>query len=298
MKIRFFPLEHPDNTPAPAPTPEPTPAPAPAAPAPAPTPAPVPAPTSLFPEEPTPAPIPAPTPVPVPALVGDEPEWFLADGVKGTGKPPDWFKADKYKTVDAQAKAYSDIEKRVGAFTGAPPEGKYTAPSMPEGVVGEFLVDHPVMKEFNEWAGKNQLSQEGYNGVLQMLARYEASQIPDLAAIKNELGTDADARINSVALWAKANLSIEDYQTMREATTGTNAAAVFKVLEAAVNKTRQAPLPKPGSDVQNGLDAEQEINLLQAKLGPDGKTRLYDSDPKFRQEVETKRIALYSARQS
>src|SRR5690349_17470972 len=47
-------------------------------------------------------------------------DWYYSDGIKGDGAKPDWFKGDKYKTVTDQAKAYTDIEKKLGAFKGAP----------------------------------------------------------------------------------------------------------------------------------------------------------------------------------
>ena len=36
---------------------------------------------------------------------------------------PEWYKADKYKSVAEQAKAYTELEKKFGGFTGAPKDG-------------------------------------------------------------------------------------------------------------------------------------------------------------------------------
>ena len=49
-------------------------------------------------------------------------EWSYADGVPGNGDAPEYFKSDKYKTLADQAKAYTDLEKKFGSFTGAPEE--------------------------------------------------------------------------------------------------------------------------------------------------------------------------------
>jgi len=43
-----------------------------------------------------------------------------SEGVNGEGEAPEYFKADKYKSVADQAKAYTELEKRFGGFTGAP----------------------------------------------------------------------------------------------------------------------------------------------------------------------------------
>lgn len=231
------------------------------------------------------------------AVNQNEAEWFLADGVKGTGKAPDWYMADKYKTVDAQAKAYADLSKKFGAFTGAPEGGKYEI-KVPDTVTGEFDAEHPLLQGFQAWAAENQLSQKGFEAVLGMFAEYEASLAPDPAEIKAAVGENADQRIVAVAAWAKANMKPEEYEEFRAATAGENAAAVFKTMERLIEKARPPRMPAPGADVpgSGGADLEAEINALQAKRGADGK-RLYETDHQFRAMVERKRTELYQSRQ-
>lgn len=52
-----------------------------------------------------------------------EGEYFLSDGIKGTGDVPEWYIADKYKSVSEQAKAYTELEKKFGGFKGSPKDG-------------------------------------------------------------------------------------------------------------------------------------------------------------------------------
>lgn len=222
----------------------------------------------------------------------NETEWFLSEGVKGEGPMPEWYKADKYKSVGEQAKAYSELEKRFGAFTGAPKDGAYVF-KLPEGVTGEFDKEHPLFQNFNKWAKDNQLSQDGYNSVLGMFAEYEASMAPNMATIKSQLGSDADLRINNIAQWSKANLTPEEYSTIRGAATGNNAATVFKALEAVIAKTKQAVMPKANTDVTaTQQTTEQRLNDMQAKRNDKGQ-RLYEIDPKYRAEVESLRMDFY-----
>jgi hypothetical protein len=244
----------------------------------------------VTPLEPTPA-------KPATAANQSEPEWFLAEGVKGTGKAPEWYKADKYKTVDAQAKAYGELEKRMGAFTGAPKEGKYEF-KLPENLEGSLDKEHPLLQGFEKWAAEKQMSQEGFNEVLGMFAEYEASLVPDKAEIKAALGENAEARVQATAAWAKANLDSEQYKALMEATSGPTAPAVFKIVETLIGKTRQVKMPKVGDDITSTVvGGEEAINQMQAKLGPDGKTRLYDSDPKWREHVERTRMDFYAKAQ-
>lgn len=222
--------------------------------------------------------------------------WLLAEGVMGNGAKPEWFKADKYANVTEQAKAYGELEKRFGSFKGSPKDGKYEAPKMPEGIEGEFLTDHPVFTKFSEWAAKSQLSQEGYNEVLGLLAQYEASQVPDIAAIKQTLGADADKRIGAVTGWAKANLSAEQFALYREVGSTQAAGQVLQLMEAVIAKARATTvMPKIGDDAADagGGSELDRINKEHARRGGDGKL-LYDTDMKHRQMVESARLAYFN----
>lgn len=229
-------------------------------------------------------------------------EWFLSDGVKGEGVPPPWYKADKYKSVAAQAEAYSHLEKRLGAFTGAPKDGKYEF-AMPEGVTGEFDTEHPMYKTLVQTAAEMQISQDGFNKLMGLFAQYEAGLAPDpaanLAAAREALGETADARITAVGQWVMTNLGAEQYQAFRRATnaeemSGEQIARVIGLVEAAVNKGR-VKAPKPGDDVPTSVqNAQQEVELLRKQVGPDGKL-LYFTDPKHRALVDKKRVELQKA---
>lgn len=257
---------------------------------------------SLIPEvaatpEAAPATPAAPAAPVVVAPVVPEATWLYADGTPGKGEMPSWYRADKYKTVEAQAEAYSHLEKRFGAFTGAPPNGKYEFKT-PEGLGVELVKDAPIVQELEKWAAENQLSQDGYQHLLGKLAEYEAAQLPDMNEVKKELGERADDRINAVTGWAKANLSAEDFAALRVATSGKQAAAAFKVLEAAINKTRQVAMPKPGQDVQlaqpNGLAG---IQAMMEKRDSNGKL-LVMTDPEYRKKVEAANFAYHQSIQS
>ena len=81
----------------------------------------------------------------------NEGEYFLSDGIKGTGDTPEWYKSDKYKSVAEQAKAYTELEKKFGGFTGAPKDG-YAGP---EGIEP----DDALLQELTEFANKTGMSQ-------------------------------------------------------------------------------------------------------------------------------------------
>ncbi len=253
-------------------------------------------PVSLVPD-PAPA---APTPAPIAPTLVPETKWYLSEGVAGQGDAPAWFKADKYKSVFDQAQAYPELEKRFGAFTGSPKDGVYQI-NVPTDVPVEFDTSHNLFQELNKWASESQLSQVAYDGIISMFSRYEASVSPDMGEIKKELGDNADARLSSVAQWAKSNLPDELYTAFKNAQTQSNAADTFKVFEAIIGKTRQVAMPKPGEDVIGAVPTGlEEINALQMAVYPDGDNkgrRKYEIDSEYRKMVETKRFALFAAQQ-
>lgn len=222
--------------------------------------------------------------------------WLLTEGVMGQGEKPVWLKGDKYKTVADQAAAYPELEKRFGSFTGAPKDGKYEF-KPPEGV--DVKTDHPLMQKFTQWATEKQLSAEGYNDILGMLVQYEAAHQPNMGDIKGRLGADADARISNVSAWMKANLGAEGFANFRASTTGANADAVFKTVEALIGKSGQVKMPKPGGDVPgatggDGLDA---IKAAHGARMPDGKFRK-DVDPAYAAEIDRRYREYFASAQA
>jgi hypothetical protein len=220
-----------------------------------------------------------------------DPEWFLSEGVKGTGKAPDWYNGKKYKSVAEQAKAQRELEKRLGGFTGAPKDGKYDI-KMPEGVEGEWAKDDPLIGEFSKWAAENQLSQDAFNQVLGM---YAVAVAVDPAEIKKQIGENADARLMAVSRWGKANLDAEGMQALRAAVSGPTAAYAFQAIEAIIGKTRAGGL-KVGDDAANaGTDEATAIRADQNKRNDKGQ-RLYEIDPKYREQIEVRWRAYHASK--
>lgn len=218
-----------------------------------------------------------------------DPEWFYADGVKGTGKPPEYYNSGKYKTLADQAQAQRELEKRFGAFTGAPKDGKYEV-KMPEGISGEWAKDDPLFTEFSKWAGENQLSNDAFNQVLGM---YALATTVDPAEIKKQIGENADQRLMAVSRWAKANLDEAGVKAMRAAVSGPTAAAAFQAIEAIIGKTRAGGLKVgDGDGSAGGVNELEAIKADQLKKNDKGQ-RLYEVDPKYRAAIEARLKAHY-----
>lgn len=181
-----------------------------------------------------------------------EGEYFLSDGIKGTGETPEWYKGDKYKSVAEQAKAYTELEKKFGGFTGAPKDG-YAGP---EGIES----DDALLQELTEFATKTNMSQEAFGEAWELLtAQSEAveavSQEQEIAA----LGSNAEERIKNVEGYLKNNLDADDYETVRDLVTD---AKSIQLIEYMVRATAPTKLPIDGGEHPTGMtwsDIEAEM---------------------------------------
>ena len=188
-----------------------------------------------------------------------EGEYFLTENVKGSGDTPEWYKADKYKSVAEQAKAYTELEKKFGGFTGAPKDG-YTGP---EGIEN----DDALLQELTEFASKTNMSQEAFGEAWELLsaqsgAADEVSREQEIA----KLGDNASDRIKNVEGFLKNNLDANDYEQVMGLVTD---ARSIELVEALVKATSPVKLPIDGGVSPTGMTwADIETEMF--KKGDDG----------------------------
>ena len=181
-----------------------------------------------------------------------EGEYFLSDGIKGSGDTPDWYKGDKYKSVAEQAKAYTELEKKFGGFTGAPKDGY----SGPEGIEG----DDALLQELSEFATTTNMIQEAFCDAWELLSAQgqaveQVTQEQEIAS----LGDNAQERIKNVEGYLKNNLDAEVYEEVRNLVTD---ARSIQLVEHLVRATAPARLPIDGGDHPTGMtwgDIEAEM---------------------------------------
>jgi hypothetical protein len=181
-----------------------------------------------------------------------ENEYFLAEGIKGTGETPEWYKADKYQSVAEQAKAYTELEKKFGGFKGAPKDG-YVAP---EGVEQ----DDALLAELTEFAKDTNMSQEAYGRAWELLTAQEQA-VEEVTAEQEmaKLGENATQRLKTVEGFLKNNLDADTYTQVQDLVT---TAESVQLIEAIVKATVPAKLPIEGGEHPTGLtwaDVEAEM---------------------------------------
>ena len=180
-----------------------------------------------------------------------EGEYFLSDNVKGVGDMPEWYKADKYKSVAEQAKAYTELEKKFGGFTGAPKDGY----SIVEGVEQ----DDELWQELVSFGEKTNMSQSALNDAWQILsAQEQAVEEVSVEMEMQKLGDNAVERIKVVEQYMKNNLDADTYEELRYAV---NSAESVQLIEALIKSTAPAKLPidgyiEPGGITWQDIEAE------------------------------------------
>lgn len=205
---------------------------------------------------------------------------------------PEWV-LDKYATADRsmdeaiseQAKAYVELQKQFGAFTGAPESYEL---AMPEGVEGEIDTELPQYQAFLEIAKEANMNNDTANQLFSLFVDYQNSITgqfdTDLNAQKELLGPEADQRISTVASWLGNNV---DAKHMGAFETMTHTADQIEAIEALIAKTRNTPTPKT-NQVTTPVQGYSESDF-HADVGSDR----YRTDSKFRAQVRKRGAQLF-----
>jgi hypothetical protein len=208
------------------------------------------------------------------------PAWQWSENVAGEGAAPEWLKGDKYKTVEAQAKAYGELEGKFGSFTGAPEE--YDVNISDELKEKGFNVDadDPVIQEFSKWAKESNLSQEGYNGLIELKGMLDAAESQaaedHMADELKQLGAQGQARIDNINTWANANLPADMIDGFNGMVTN---AASATAMEALIAKTRNAPISPEVLTPQTSVSMD-ELKTMQFAKDEHGNRKM--QDPAYR----------------
>lgn len=203
--------------------------------------------------------------------------WSLADGINGEGDQPEWFKADKYKTVADQAKAYSELEKKVGETA---PEDY--AVGLPETIDPNALDGDMTFEWFKAAAKEANLSQDAFN---QMLGGYLENQAKEMnhdrSAEMQALGPQADNRLKTLATWGRGNLNAEHWEVFK----GVASSAVgVEFLESMVGKSREAPLARAATPAENS-NTPDDLRKMRYEKTEHGQLRMA-VDPEHKKRVE------------
>lgn len=207
----------------------------------------------------------------------EENGFLFADGVVGEGDAPEWFKSKKYKTVADQAQAYTELESKFGAFTGAPKDGVYE-------IEGVNFEDNPLMGTVAEWGKEMQLSTEGLESLVVKVGELaQKQQDEDKAAALEALGEKGEARLKALGEWGRNNLAPEEYTQFQGLA---QTAGHVEVLEKLIGMTKNSKLvDKTQVESPNTTkNTEAELKAMYTATNDKGQ-RLMDTDPAYKAKV-------------
>lgn len=213
--------------------------------------------------------------------------WNYAEDMPGSGEKPDWFVDSKYKTVAEQAKGYNELRTKLGNFTGAPDGYEVNVAED----VGEIDVDrdHPLFKTLESWGKESNLSQDGFDNLLNLYLSFEndiQSQLNETIQSSQQeeikkLGDDAEHRIKQIKDWASNNLNEEEIEAFKGMG---QTAEQIEILEKLVNKSSYKSVPT--DNIVKGRLGQHEIRELM-------KDQRYGRDMDFTKYVEKEAANTY-----
>ena len=214
-------------------------------------------------------------------LPNESPKWWIDEGVPGTGDRPEWLPS-KFKHVKDVVTSLSELEKRLGS---APVE------DYDFGEYGDaFDKEHEAFKELTAFAKEKRVPQDVFTKMLESVAKYGKSFVPDEGSEKAKLGADADRRLEVLNNWAKANLSESSYNALSANLTSADAVIAMEEVRAKMIGTTTPSIPN-GSTQQEAvqesvkdLATELQSNFIKYK-----ENEVYRSDWKRRNEAAVRR---------
>jgi len=197
--------------------------------------------------------------------------WYLSDGLEGVGDAPEWFKKEKYKSVAEQAKAYTELEKKFGEVKGAPKDGYDFSPFEDAGIDK----DDPFIKHFSETFKELNLTQEGFNRVIQEFYEVQKGIVETSTAEEMEkLGSDAKQVVTKVDTWINNTFDESTAQTIKS---WVSTAEDMKALQAI-----QAFQPKSEIPLGNSVNYTPFETYEEVKNEKVGNWQRYQDDEGYR----------------
>ncbi len=203
---------------------------------------------------------------------GESPGWYWDSNTPGQGERPE-FLPEKYKSVADVAKAYKELESRLG-----------TAPKEYDFSKGESWMepDYEPFQQMADFAKSKHVPQEVMDKFLDTVGLYMDEFRTDLNEEKSKLGENATQRLQTLNNWAKSNLSEKAFNAL---TMGMRTAEQIEALEEIRNKMIGNSTMVPGGNASvtgGGPTIEEYRSELNANFAK------YKTDPSYRKEMERK----------
>ncbi|MCP4090274.1 MAG: hypothetical protein GY746_10830 [Gammaproteobacteria bacterium] len=184
-----------------------------------------------------------------------------------------------------QAKAYGELQKRFGGFTGAPEEYELSLSEKASELGVEMDMDSPIFSEMMEVAKELNMSNEAFNQFSEVMVKnalaekmaFEENLVKEIESLHN-----GSARIEQINGFVEANLSPEAVEAFQEMPQSAAQVEAIEQLIGLVKGGSNAPTEANTFDI-----SDEEIKSMQFEKDEFGNRRLH-SDPAFRAEYQRK----------
>ena len=200
--------------------------------------------------------------------------WFYDEGLPGTGERPQWLK-EKYKTAADQAKAYGDLEKKLGAYKGAPEEYDL---EINDEELKDIVVDknNPVLQDFLAKSKEQGVSQEFVTDILKSYAKMQQISQPSLDKEMEKLGINAKQDLQLLNQWGSNVFSKEEMNTFKNMVRTADSVRLFEKIRRLTTKAETQP--------SNTSKPYESVDKIKSMISDPR----YDTDETFRKEVRAK----------
>lgn len=225
-----------------------------------------------------------------------------ADGANPPSDPPtedrpQWL-PEKFKSPEDMAKAYAELESKLGKPADPTPPADPANPPPANQVADELANKGLNLQDFSaEFATKGELSAESYDALEKAgyprnyVDQYIEGQKAQAALYESEVKSIAggDKGFNEMVEWAKANLTPQEIQAYNSAIDSGNAAQAKLAVQGVHSKFSAARPNEPSLFTGNTASAQSsDVYESIAQMQKDMAHPDYAKDPAFRAKVERK----------
>lgn len=224
-------------------------------------------------------------------------DWFFAEGIPGKGEKPEYFNDKTFKTLADQAKAQTELRKKLASFTGAPEEGYEVNLKEEMNEVVALDEEDPMLNQFADMASEMNMSQEGFDQCVNSFVeegvkfieeekiRVETEQKEYWNGEYKKLGQNGPEDVKILQQWGQHNIPEELQNAFEDSV---NSADMVKIFSLLMDKI----IPSNVSHISAGTGLSR--HHIQEMM----RDKRYGPDQDFTRHVNSEADALYSIKKN
>lgn len=183
------------------------------------------------------------------------PSWYLDDNIPGQGARPDWLPA-KYQKVSDLGKAYTEAEKRLGGFTGAPENYDFDG-------IGVDAQD-PTIQALADVGKKHNMNQQVFSEMVgRLVSIQETTEQLNIDKEIEKLGPDGTRMLQEYKNWVNDYIPAPEQEVV---TQWVKTADDLKAFNRIMAHTHMSQVPTHQSmHIANNFEGVKELKAELAK---------------------------------